>query len=174
MSLEAQDIMVDKVITAKKDASLEHAVKLMNKHEIGCLVVVEDEKPVGIITERDLLKRCLAKSKELRNMKVSDVMSRPLVAVGPKTEIEEAAKVMCQKKIKKLPIVEEGRLRGLITLTDILRIQPQLIRMYQIFSSDLAPRRMKKVFDYYLLLRTQDTVHLDDLPFLKESKLETK
>jgi CBS domain-containing protein len=174
MSLEAQDIMVDKVITANKDASLEHAVELMNEHEIGCLVIVENEKPIGIITERDLLKRCLAKSKELRGMKVSDVMSRPLVVVGPKTEIEEAAKVMCEKRIKKLPIVEEGRLRGLITLTDILRIQPQLIRMYKIFSSDLAPRRMKKVFDYYLLLRTKDVVHLEDLQFLKEDKLETK
>jgi CBS domain-containing protein len=174
MSLEAQDIMVDKVITANKDASLEYAVELMNEHEIGCLVIVENEKPIGIITERDLLKRCLAKSKELRGMKVSDVMSRPVVVVDPKTEIEEAAKVMCEKRIKKLPIVEEGRLRGLITLTDILRIQPQLIRMYKIFSSDLAPRRMKKVFDYYLLLRTKDIVHLEDLQFLKEDKLETK
>ncbi|HML02669.1 MAG TPA: CBS domain-containing protein [Candidatus Bathyarchaeia archaeon] len=174
MSLEAQDIMVDKVITARKDASLDQAVQLMNEHEIGCLVIVENDKPIGIITERDLLKRCLARSKELRGLKVSDVMSQPLVVVSPKTEIEEAAKVMCEKKIKKLPIVEEGRLRGLITLTDILRIQPQLIRMYKIFSSDLAPRRMKKVFDYYLLLRTKDVVHLEDLQFLKEDKLETK
>jgi CBS domain-containing protein len=174
MSLEAQDIMVDKVITTKKDASLEHAVKLMNKHEIGCLVVLEGEKPVGIITERDLLKRCLAQSKELRNMKVKDVMSQPLISVGPKMEIEEAAKLMCQKRIKKLPVVEEDKLRGLITLTDILRIQPQLIRMYKIFSSDLAPRRMKKVFDYYILLRTQDTVHVENLPFLKVNRLETK
>jgi len=174
MSLEAQDIMVDKVITARKDASLDQAVQLMNEHEIGCLVIVENDKPIGIITERDLLKRCLARSKELRGLKVSDVMSQPLVVVSPKTEIEEAAKVMCEKKIKKLPIVEEGRLRGLITLTDILRIQPQLIRMYKIFSSDLAPRRMKKVFDYYLLLRTKDIVHLEDLQFLKEDKLETK
>ena len=70
-------------------------------------------------------------------------------------EIEEAAKLMFHKKIKKLPIVKEGKLLGLLTLTDILRIQPQLIRMYKIFTSDLAPRRMKKVFDYYLLLHTE-------------------
>jgi signal-transduction protein with cAMP-binding, CBS, and nucleotidyltransferase domain len=146
----------------------------MNKHEIGCLVVVEDDKPVGIITERDLLKRCLAKSKELRNMKVTEIMSQPLISVGPTIEIEEAAKVMCQKQIKKLPIVEDGKLCGLITLTDILRIQPQLIRMYKIFSADLAPRRMKKVFDYYLLLRPEDVVKVENLPISKIKRLKVE
>jgi len=155
MSVEIRDVMVDKVITAKKDATVEDAIKLMNKYEIGCLVVVENGKPTGIITERDLLKRVLAKSKELRNIKVLEIMSTPVITVAPETEIEEAAKLMYQKKIKKLPIVEKGKLLGLVTLTDILRIQPQLIRLYKIFSSDLAPRRMKKVFDYYLLLHTQ-------------------
>jgi len=174
MSLDTKDIMVDKVVTTKKNATLEHAVSLMNEHEIGCLVVVEGEKPVGIITERDLLKRCLAKSKELGKMKVEDIMSKPVVTVNPDLQIEEAAKLMCEKKIKKLPIVEGGKLRGLVTLTDILRIQPQLIRMYKIFSSDLAPRRMRKVFDYYLLLRTQDIVDVDALPFFDEEKPETE
>jgi len=155
MSLETNDVMVKEVITTKKEATVEDAIKLMNRHEIGCLVIVENGTPVGIITERDLLKRVLAKSKELRNMKVMEIMSAPLISAAPDMEVEEAAKLMCQKKIKKLPVVEEGKLLGLVTLTDILRIQPQLIRMYKIFSSDLAPRRMKKVFDYYLLLHTQ-------------------
>jgi CBS-domain-containing membrane protein len=147
--------MVDKVITVKKEATVEEAVELLNKHEIGCLVVVENGKPVGIITERDLLKRVLPKSEVLRNMKVMEVMSKPLVSVEPKVQIEEAAKLMFQKKIKKLPVVEKGKLVGLVSLTDLLRIQPQLIKLYKIFSSDLAPRRMKKVFDYYLLLYTR-------------------
>ncbi|MDH5793055.1 MAG: CBS domain-containing protein [Candidatus Bathyarchaeota archaeon] len=167
MSVETHDIMVKKVITTKQEATIEDAIKLMNKYEIGCLVVVENGKPVGIITERDLLKRVLAKSKELRNMKVMEIMSEPLISVEPNTEIEEAAKLMFQKKIKKLPIVEKGKLLGLVTLTDILRIQPQLIKMYKIFSSDLAPRRMKKVFDYYLLLHANfDTVDMDRLAIL--------
>jgi len=56
MSIETSKIMVDRVITTKKEATVEDAIKLMNKHEIGCLVVVENGKPVGIITERDFLK----------------------------------------------------------------------------------------------------------------------
>jgi hypothetical protein len=54
-----------------------------------------------------------------------------------------------------MPIVKKGKLIGLVTLTDILRIQPQLIKMYKIFSTGLAPRRIKKVFDYYLLCDTK-------------------
>jgi CBS domain-containing protein len=147
--------MVPKVITVKKEATVEEAVELMNKYEIGCLVIVENGKPVGIITERDLLKRVLPKSEMLRNMKVMEIMSTPLISVQPKVQIEEAAKLMFQKKIKKLPVVEKGKLVGLVSLTDLLRVQPQLIKLYKIFSSDLAPRRMKKVFDYYLLLHTK-------------------
>jgi CBS domain-containing protein len=164
VSIEIRDIMVDKVITTKKEATVGDAVKLMNKYEIGCLVVVENGQPVGIITERDLLKRILGQSKELRNKQVMEIMSKPLVSVAPSAEIEEAVKLMFQKKIKKLPIVEKRKLLGLVTLTDILRIQPQLIRMYKIFSSDLAPRRMKKVFDYYLLVHAKfETVNINHL-----------
>lgn len=173
MSIELKEIMVDKVITTKKDAPVKDAVKLMNKYEIGCLVVIENEKPIGIVTERDLLKRVLAKSEELRNMKVMEIMSKPLISVAPNVEIEEAAKLMYKKKIKKLPIVEKEKLLGLVTLTDVLSIQPQLIRMYKIFSSDLAPRRMKKVFDYYLLLHAKfETVDIKHLPVSKLRKFK--
>jgi len=171
MSIETHDVMVKRVITTKKQATVEDAVKLMNKYEIGCLVVIENGKPIGIITERDLLKRVLARSKELRNVTVMEVMSTPLISTTPNTEIEEAAKLMFQKKIKKLPIVKKEKLLGLVTLTDILRIHPQLIRMYKIFSSDLAPRRMKKVFDYYLLLHTRsETVNLNHLTLSETGK----
>lgn len=133
MSIKIHDIMVHKVITAKKDTTVKDAVELMNKYEIGCLVVVENGKPVGIITERDLLKRVLTKSKRLKNMKVMEIMSKPVLSVTPNVEIEDAGKLMIQNKIKKLPIVEKGNLLGLVTLTDILRIQPQLIRKYKIY-----------------------------------------
>ena len=128
MSIQMNKVMVNRVITTKKEATVEDAVKLMNKYEIGCLVVVENGRPIGIITERDLLKRVLAKSREPRNAKVTEIMSKPLISAAPNTEIEKATKLMYHKKIKKLPIVEKGKLIGLVTLSDILRIQPELIR----------------------------------------------
>jgi CBS domain-containing protein len=148
--------MVRKVITVKEDASLEEVITLMNRHEIGCLIVTKEKKPVGIITERDLLKRVLADIPELPHISVQQVMSKPVKTGKPDMELQHAVSLMVEQKIKKLPVTHDGKLVGLITLTDILRFQPQLIRIYKILSTDVVPPRMKKVFDYYTLLYPDD------------------
>jgi len=173
MSIQTGDIMVDKVITTTRHSTVEEAVRLMNEHEIGCLIVTDNKKPIGIITERDLLKRILAKSQDLKKIRVEEVMSTPLISVEPNVEIGDASRLMFQKSIKKMPIVKEEKLLGLVTLTDILRIQPQLIKMYKIFSHDLAPRRIKKVFDYYLLVDTKIDIHTNSAINLRSKKVET-
>ena len=155
MSIEARNVLVEKVLTVDVDTPLTEAVRLMNKHGIGSLIVTKKGTPFGIVTERDFLTRVLAHSEELSKVKVQEVMSKPLVTGNPEMEIEEVARVMFQRKVKKLPIMERGKLVGLVTLTDLLRIQPQLIKMYKIFTTDLAPKRMKKVFDYYLLIQPE-------------------
>jgi len=155
MSLEIKDIMVTKTITVQPETSLKDAINLMNTYEIGCLVVTKDGCPVGIITERDLLKKVLSNFPKLEKIKVQEVMSTPVKTGKPDTELEYAASFMVEHRIKKLPITDEGKLVGLITLTDILRFQPQLIKVYKIFSSDVVPTRIKKVFDYYLLLHPE-------------------
>jgi CBS domain-containing protein len=155
MSVQMSDIMVKKVITISRASTVEDAVRLMNEHEIGCLVVTENKNAVGMLTERDLMKRVLARSQDPKKTKVEQVMSVPLISLGPNVEIGDASRIMFQKNIKKMPIVKNDKLLGLITLTDILRIQPQLIKMYKILSSDLAPKRIKKVLDYYLLVDTK-------------------
>ncbi len=129
LSLEVQDIMINKVVTGSASISVKEAVDTMNAHGIGCLVVMEKESPVGIVTERDLLKRVLAESKDPRKINVQEIMSKPLIVGKPDMLIEEVIKLMIDKKIKKLPIVENGKLLGLVTLTDIVSFQPQLIRV---------------------------------------------
>jgi signal-transduction protein with cAMP-binding, CBS, and nucleotidyltransferase domain len=165
--------MVREVITVKRDSTVEEATRLMNEHEIGCLIVVEDSRAVGILTERDLLRRILAKSEGLKRVKVAEVMSEPLISVEPNVQIGDVSRIMFQKNIKKMPIMKNGKLLGLVTLTDILRIQPQLIKMYKIFSTGLAPRRIKKVFDYYLLLDPKVELKINSMANLSSSKLET-
>lgn len=152
MSLQLEDVMVKKVITVEEDASLKQAVSLLNENEIGCLIVTKDEHPVGILTERDLLTKVLANFPELTKIKVQKIMSAPVKTGKPDMELEQALKQMVEQKIKKLPVTHGGKLVGLVTLTDILRFQPKLIRAYKILSSDIVPPRMKKVFDYYLLV----------------------
>jgi len=152
MMLKVEDVMVEDVITVDSDVPVMEAVGLMNKQEIGCLIVVRRGKAVGIVTERDLLKRVLAESRDPKKTKVRQIMSKPLIYGEPDMDIEDAARLMFSKKIKKLPVVEKGKLVGLVTLTDLARFQPQLMKILKkIANKELAPRRMTKVLGYYVV-----------------------
>ncbi|MEM2386718.1 MAG: CBS domain-containing protein, partial [Candidatus Bathyarchaeia archaeon] len=129
VTLKVEDVMVREVITIDENATVKEAAEVMNKFEIGCLIAVRKGKAVGIITERDLLKRVVAEAKDVNKTRVKDIMSSPLVVVEPNLDIEEAVKLMFQMKIKKLPVVEGKRLVGLVSLTDIARFQPQMIKI---------------------------------------------
>jgi CBS domain-containing protein len=152
MSLKVEDVMVKEVITIDENSSVKEAAEVMNKFEIGCLIAVKKGKAMGIITERDLLKRVVADVKDAARAKVKDIMTSPLVVVEPNMELEDAVKLMFQMKIKKLPVVDGKRLVGLVSLTDIARFQPQMIKILkQLATRQTAPKSMKKVIDYYVV-----------------------
>lgn len=121
MSLLVKDVMTKNVITIESSMPAKKAAELMEKYDIGCLIVIEEGKPIGIITERDMLKRVLLQFRDPRITRVSDIMSTPLIASNSETELREALKLMNERRIKKLPIVEGGNLTGLLTITDIVR-----------------------------------------------------
>jgi CBS domain-containing protein len=151
-SLHIEDVMVRDVMTIDENASVKEAAEVMNKFEIGCLIAIRQGKAMGILTERDLLKRVVAESKDAKKTRVKDVMSSPLVVVEPSTDLEEAIRLMFQMKIKKLPVVDEKRLVGLVTLTDVARFQPQMMRILkQLAMRQATPKSMKKVIDYYVV-----------------------
>jgi len=152
LSLKAEDVMVKEVITVDEKSTVKEAAEVMNKFEIGCLIAVRNGKAMGIITERDLLKRVVADGRNATKTKVKDIMSSPLVVVEPSTDLEEAVRLMFQMKIKKLPVVDGKRLVGLISLTDIARFQPQVIKILkQLATKQAAPKSMRKVIDYYVV-----------------------
>jgi len=128
MSLKVEDVMVEEVISVSEKATVREAAELMNKHEIGCLVVIKKGKPVGIVTETDMVKRVILKLVDPEKTKVSEVMSEPLVFGNPQMGVDEASKIMQRQRIKKLPVVEKGHLVGLITTTDIVR-SPEVMKM---------------------------------------------
>ena len=152
--LKVENIMVEDVVTVEADEVATKAVELMNKHEIGCLIVTKHGKPIGIVTERDLLKRVLAKSKKPAKLKIWQIMSAPLIFGDLDMDIEDTIKFMLKMKIKKLPIVKSGKLLGLVTLTDIVRFQPQIVSILKKLSAlglPSPPRRLQKVIDYYVI-----------------------
>jgi len=150
MSLRVEDVMVEDVVTISSRASVKKAAEIMNKHEIGCLIVTEKNKAVGILTERDLLKRVVVEARNPEKTKVKEIMSKPLIVTEPETDLENAVKLMFDMKIKKLPVVKEGKLIGIVSLTDIARFQPHIIKVLKKLAATGAPTRMKKVIHYYI------------------------
>jgi CBS domain-containing protein len=121
MSLRIGEIMIKEVVTLEGRVTVQEVLTIMNEREIGCVIVVQDENPIGIITERDMLKRVLLESKDPKTTTAFQIMSAPLLFGDPNMSVQDAVKHMTERKIKKLPIIEEGRLVGMITLTDLAR-----------------------------------------------------
>jgi len=111
--------MVKDVFCVSSNASVYEAVKLMNHNRIGCLLVVDYGKISGILTERDIFERILEEGHFFRATKISDVMTRHVIVGNPNMELVDATRLMFENKVKKLPLVENGKLVGLVTLTDI-------------------------------------------------------
>ncbi|MCA1062244.1 CBS domain-containing protein [Rossellomorea sp. AcN35-11] len=89
----------------------------MKEHDIGSIPIVDGEKIVGMMTDRDIVLRCIAE-KHPASSKVEDIMSKHLITVGPETEAGEAAHIMAENQIRRLPVVERGKLVGMISLGD--------------------------------------------------------
>ena len=121
MSLQVKDVMVTNLITIDASASVKQAAELMDKHEIGCLIIINYGNPVGIVTERDLMRRVLLKKRDLDKTEIGNIMSAPLITAQPQTDIRDAVRLMNERRIKKLPVMDAGQLVGLVSLTDIMR-----------------------------------------------------
>ena len=136
--------MIKDVISIDEDASVKDAANLMTQHEIGSLVVTKQRKPVGIITERDLLSRVIATGKYAEATTVNAIMSKPLICGNPEMNADDAARYMVNKKIKKLPVVEDERLIGIMTLTDLCTVQPDLAKVIEEETRGKIPKRFIK------------------------------
>ncbi len=108
------------VATIDQDATVLDAATLMNERRIGALVVGSGDKVVGIFTERDILNRIVAAGLSPAETRVGKVMTSPMACVGRDTKLAECKSIMTSKRIRHLPVVEEGKLFGMISAGDIL------------------------------------------------------
>ena len=149
---KVNDVMVTDVVTVDVSVNIKQAIERMNNHEIGCLVVLEKGHFAGILTERDVLKRVVAKARNPEKTLVGDVMSKPLIVVGPEASLEEAVKLMFEKRVKKLTVVKDKKLVGFVTMTDIARAQSEMIKYIERLAAKYdLPKRMQKVIRYYVV-----------------------
>lgn len=123
------EIMTRKPVTVSPEETIDKAAATMRTRDVGSLLVVEDGRPTGIVTERDIVTKVAAANAQARSLRVRDIMSSPVVSIHPHAEVVEAARVMSERKIRRLAVVENGKLIGVITENDILRIWPHLVEV---------------------------------------------
>jgi CBS domain-containing protein len=117
--MQLRQIMTPGVVTARADADLLSVAQLMRDHSVGSVVICDHEgEPAAMVTDRDLAVRALAEERAL-DEPVGDHASRPLVTGEPDMDLEEAAALMVQHRVRRLPIVVDGSLIGIVTLDDI-------------------------------------------------------
>lgn len=121
-----KDVMNKKVVVGKFDVTIREATKVMNKFRIGSLVVLKEEKIVGILTERNVLE-AVAAGKDPDSIAIEDIMTKNVVTIDPDEAVEVAVDLMTKHKIKKLPVVENDKIKGIITASDIVVVEPKLI-----------------------------------------------
>jgi len=128
VSLTARDVMQTPVVTVSPTAQLGEAARLIDERDIGSVVVVEDERPVGIVTDADVVHRFVAESSP--DTPVRDVMQTPLVTTTVDASIDELAARIREERVKKLPVCDdEGCLAGIVTAVDLSYYVPTLARL---------------------------------------------
>ncbi len=109
------------VVTIGAGAAIRDAADRMRDEAVGCLVVTDDAGAgIGMLTDRDLLERVIAEAREVGSTRVSHVMSQPLYSAGPTDPLDRVVGLMASRGVRRVPIVEEGRLIGLVALDDVL------------------------------------------------------
>ena len=129
--LLVREVMTTNVKTVRPFSTVKDVVRKMNKFYIGSVLVVEGERPVGIITERDILRRIVEQGYDPAVVKAKEIMSTQLVTISGDVGVEEAARLMARNKIKKLPVVENEKLVGIVTSMDVMRANPKIVSLLE-------------------------------------------
>jgi CBS domain-containing protein len=109
------------VYTVAPTATVREAVRAMNEKGVGALLVIEEGCPVGIFTERDVLRRVVDEGRNPQSTRVAEVMTQDVLVVEPTTPVEKVMATMTERRIRHLPVVEDGKLVGLVSIGDVTR-----------------------------------------------------
>jgi CBS domain-containing protein len=109
------------IYTISSDQTVYEAIVEMVRHNVGSLLVLEGDDPVGIITERDYLREIALRGRTSRNTAVRDIMSRTVIVVDPDRSLADCMAIMTERRVRHLPVIERGRLVGLISIGDVVK-----------------------------------------------------
>jgi CBS domain-containing protein len=123
------DAMTSSVITADPKTTVADAAVLMSRFKIGSLVIARETEPEGLITESDIIEKVVSKNILASEITIGQIMTKNLIIIDPGSELNEAARVMAKNSIRRLPVVNNGNLVGILTSTDVLMVSPELTEL---------------------------------------------
>ncbi|MBU0898435.1 MAG: CBS domain-containing protein [Nanoarchaeota archaeon] len=127
--VKIKDIMKKYVVTVNPELTLSDAAKIMTNNRIGSVVVTQKNKPIGIVTNEDIVK-VVAEGRSPKNVKISDMKPvRKLVTVAPEDDMLKVTRMMIKKGVKRLPVLKDGKLVGIVSEKEILLVSPELINI---------------------------------------------
>lgn len=126
-----RDIMSKNVKVVRPDTTAQEVVATMSSFDISSIIVVQSERPVGIITLRDVLTKVVIQCLAPRALTARQIMSSPVITINESATVEEAARLMAQKKFKTLPVMDNGKLVGVLTFTDIVFEVPNMLSVLE-------------------------------------------
>jgi CBS domain-containing protein len=119
MAKSVRDVMTPSVRTVSPTQSLVEAAEVMKGEDVGSVPVVEEGRLTGILTDRDIVTRAVAERRDPQSVRVNEVASRELVTVEPEQDLDEALALMARHQVRRLPVVEEGQLVGMLAQADV-------------------------------------------------------
>lgn len=134
---KAKDIMNKEVQVIDQETSVFDAAKKMGFYSISCIVVIRENTPVGILTERDVINRVVAENQNPKKMKVKDIMTAPLLSRRPNTSLKELLEVMNNYKVRRCPILDQNEIRGIVTETDIVKFSEKYLKFSRVMMLSL-------------------------------------
>jgi CBS domain-containing protein len=121
MAKSVQELMTSKPCSIDSDKSVAYAAKMMRDENVGLAPIVEGSRLIGTVTDRDIAVRAVAEGKDPESTKVTEIASTELVTVEPQQDLDEALRLMGKHQVRRLPVVEEGRLVGVVAQADLAR-----------------------------------------------------
>ncbi len=128
--MKVKDIMSRPIIVEDEETLVRKIAEDMEDLGIGSVVVTKEGEPAGIITERDIALKVLLKNKRASEVKEREIMTSPLTTIEPEASVEEACKLAARKRIKRLPVVENDVLVGIVSIRDLLTRKPEYVREF--------------------------------------------
>jgi CBS domain-containing protein len=117
--MKIRELMTTDVTTAELSTTLEEIATIMRQEDVGAVPIIDDEELVGIVTDRDIVVRCVAEGGNPGESTAEDILTEGLISVSPESDADEAESLMSRHQIRRVPVVEDGRLAGMISLGDV-------------------------------------------------------